>query len=220
MTRKWHLVPLSVIAVMLVAAGGFGATRAVLSIRSNPYLTRIETESLSTKLLEASEGHGPERRSGEGDLLKDLGEMNEAGEFAIGRSYMREFSVENDGDLPEYVRVSIYRYWTDETGRRIDLSPSLIDLGLVEDNGWHVDEEASTTSERTVMWYESPLHAGESSAPFTSSIAIDTEILPQFARYGNTRFHVEVVVDAIQTHNAKDAMRGAWGHSYDVEEEG
>lgn len=218
MKKRWYLIPLAMLSVILVSVGGFGTTRAALSVRSDPYLTRIETESISTALLEAGTTGKPERRDGENDLLQDLEALNTAGMFTIGEDYERKLYVENDGKLPEYVRVNIYRYWTDEDGRRVDLDPSLIALRLNENDGWHIDTEASTP-ERTIMWYDTVLLQGQTSEPFSKMFAIDQRITPEFAKYGAVRFHLEVVVDAIQTHNAQEAMRSAWGRAYAVAEE-
>lgn len=219
MRNKWYLAPLAIVAIGLLSVGGFGTTRAALSVRSDPYLTRIETESVSTALLEAGTNGRPERRSGEGDLLQDLEALNVTGLFTIGQDYERGFAVENDGTLPEYVRASVYRYWTDEEGRRVDLDPSLIDLRFSTQDGWHMDETASETSERTVLWYDRMLYPGQKTPAFTRTFAIDRRIASESARYGSVQFHVEVVVDAVQTHNAQDAMRSAWGHAYEVIEE-
>jgi hypothetical protein len=199
-----------------VSVGGFGVTQAALSVRSDPYLTRIETESLSTSLIETGlDGRG-RTRSGEGDLLQDLKALNDKHEFRLGQEYDRMLAVGNDGVLPEYVRVSVYRYWTDADGRRVDLDPSLIRLAFDESDGWHMDDSASDAAERTVMWYERVLDPDGVTPPFATKFSLDERVASEFARYGNVRFHVEVVVDAIQTHNAEAAMGSAWGHAYDV----
>lgn len=214
--KRWYAAPLLVLAIALVSVGGFGTTQAALSVRSDPYLTRIETESLSTQLLETGLDGKAEARSGEGDLLQDLKALNDKQEFRLGKDYDRGFSVGNDGTLPEYVRVSVYRYWTDDSGRRVDLDPALIELGFDESTGWHIDAEASQTAERTVLWYEDVLDPNGTTPAFTDRFALNERVASEFARYGKVRFHVEVVVDAIQTHNIEDAMNSAWGHAYPV----
>lgn len=217
MRRKWYAIPLLVLAVLLVAGGGFGTTQAALSVQSNPHLTRIETENLSTELLEAGLDGKAVAREGKGDLLRDLADLNGRGEFRLGQRYPRALSVRNDGDLPEYVRVTVYRYWADGSGRRVDLSPEFVDIGFDESSGWHRDGEASSP-ERVVMWYERALAPGEESPAFTDAMALDTRVATEYAKYDGLQFHVEAVVDAVQTHNAADAMRSAWGHAYDITE--
>ena len=215
MRRKWYAIPLLALAVLLVAGGGFGTTQAALSVRSNPHLTKIETENLLTELMEAGLDGKPAAREGKGDLLGDLADLNGRGEFRLGQQYPRALSVRNNGDLPEYVRVTVYRYWADGTGRRVDLSPELIALGFDESSGWHVDGEASSP-ERVVMWHERILAPGETSPAFTDTMALDARVATEYAKYDGLQFHVEAVVDAVQTHNAADAMRSAWGHAYEV----
>lgn len=214
--RRIYAIPVLLLGTLLVAAGGYGTARAMLSIQSDPYLTRIETQGVSTELLETGLDGKIGSRSGDGDLLRDLAELNEAGDFRIGQSYDRRMSVRNDGQATEYVRVSVYRYWTDGDGRKVDVDPSLIALGMREADGWHIDAEASAARERTVMWYENPLVAGETTPAFADSFSLDPQVASLFAHHDGLRFHVQVVADAVQAHNAADAMTSAWGHAYDI----
>lgn len=107
------------------------------------------------------------------------------------------------------------------------LSPELIDLNLLTGNGWVIDESASTR-ERTVLYYTNALASGESTTPLSDTISIDpavgtkvtrtestdaegnTTITMKYAYDGYT-FHLDAEVDAVQTHNAEEAIRSAWG---------
>ena len=116
------------------------------------------------------------------------------------------------------------------------LTPELIGLGLVTDNGWVIDEAASTT-ERTVLYYTDILKAGESTPAMTDTLRIDpavgTKVLKTVTteengyqtityvyEYDGYTFTIDAEVDAVQTHNAQDAIKSAWGVDVNVEEDG
>lgn len=109
-------------------------------------------------------------------------------------------------------------------------------------NGWLFDDTASTP-ERMVLYYSRPIQAaseetgaaaGESSL-FTDHLAIDgavakvTEKMPVEGKPGSFRityvyndyeFCLDVKVDAVQDHNAEDAILSAWGRKVTVAEDG
>ena len=126
------------------------------------------------------------------------------------------------------------------------MKPSYIELNLLTgNNGWIVDKKAST-SERTVLYYADILNAatetapGEITNPFTNFISISPEVgkkvietiekevedgkeyqtISMKYEYDNYKFVVEVEVDAVQTHNAVDAIKSAWGVDVTVDEHG
>ena len=41
------------------------------------------------------------------------GMLAEEEELVVGKKYNEELSVKNTGDIDQYVRVSIYKYWID-----------------------------------------------------------------------------------------------------------
>lgn len=156
-------------------------------------------------------------------------------ELKLGHKYKEELAVTNTGKIDEYVRVSVYRYWemkNEATGRyekAPELDSSLIDLHLTNTNGaWSVDE-SSTTEERTVLYYNSILPVGATTPAFSDTLEIkDEDIEAEVTRrtetdengntviiteydYDNARFVLRADVDAVQTHNATDAMISAWG---------
>ena len=142
--------------------------------------------------------------------------------------------------IDEYVRVSIYRYWVDANGKKLtNLDPSLIDLHILCEqtgysNGWVMDEKAST-DERTVLYYRPVLRLGEESRQFADTLTIRQSdgmlggmratvtttttkdpvtgqtIYTTTYTYDGLKFVLRADVDAVQTHNAADAIRSAWG---------
>ena len=152
------------------------------------------------------------------------------GKLLVGVEYPERLSVKNtqnslnpgfDGDdqnykiIDEYVRVTVYRYWTrKENGvdtKAFDLDPSLIDLNFIEGEGWSIDADAST-AERTVLYYAEPLLAGQESSLFADGLTIKSDVL-NGNEYKDATFHIEAIVDAVQTHSAEEAKLSAWGLS-------
>ena len=154
-----------------------------------------------------------------------------------GKAYKENLSVTNSGNINQYVRVTIYKYWLDQDGNKMtDLSPDLIDLHLVNlGTDWIVDEEAATP-ERTVLYYNKLLYAegeGISETPlFADTLTIDGKIADKVTQkretdgvyttittsydYDGVQFRIEARVDAVQEHNAADAAKSAWGKDVTV----
>lgn len=146
--------------------------------------------------------------------------------FKVGQKYKEELSVENSGTIDQYVRVSIYKYWMKDDKKDQSLSPNLIELNLVNvGSDWLLDE-SSSTDERTVLYYSKLLKEGKTSSLFADSIKVDSIIATKVTRvpvegrpntirtvydYDGMHFCVEVKVDAVQDHNAEDAIWSAWG---------
>lgn len=163
-------------------------------------------------------------------LTKMLGENEK---LKLGYRYPEELKVRNSGSIPEYVRVTVYKYWVDETGKRFDAYDAngndvindLIKLHFREDNGWVIDH-ASDTKERTVLYYKNIVEAEPNfheTLPFADYLIIDDSIM-DYAKItteteGNTvtwvadsmTFMIEADVDAVQDHNGRAAIKSAWG---------
>lgn len=181
-----------------------------------------------------------------GTLLENM--LPEGEKLTLGRTYQENLKVRNTGTINQYVRVSIYKYWLDPQGVKMrDLSPDLIDLNLVNlGTDWIEDEEART-AERTVLYYKNLLYAqgnvpGEmaggatETALFADTLTIDDSIAKKVSQetkkegqyttiittydYDGVSFRIEVEVDAVQEHNAQDAVWSAWGKKVTVGEDG
>ncbi len=161
-------------------------------------------------------------------------------QLKLGKAYKEELRVRNSGSIHEYVRVSVYKYWLNEDGETKDrsLDPGLINLKFETGKGWTI-HEGSSTKERTVLYYSSKLAPdpegkgqGEVSAPFTSTLSIDNKVgaivrkeysepyekdgvtyqdFKTYYAFDGKQFCVEAIVDAVQDHNAADAIKSAWG---------
>ena len=117
------------------------------------------------------------------------------------------------------------------------LSPDLIDLNLnlKEGSGWVIDKNAST-KERTILYYTGILPAGKSTPALSDTLTIDKSIATKVTQdvkeedgyktitttyaYDGYNFQLEAEADAVQTHNAQDAIKSAWGVDVDVDGNG
>ena len=73
------------------------------------------------------------------------------------------------------------------------------------------------------MFYKGILKSGKETKPFADTIRIDGKLASEAKvetkgntitttyKYDGVEFHVDVEVDAVQTHNAQDAIKSAWG---------
>lgn len=237
-------VLLFLIAAILLLPGVIGAARAVLNYYSSSFITQVETDKIGVSLLENGEKISWRDFVGErdnkwnesrGTLLGNM--LTDGEEVQLGKAYEEKLSVQNSGSIDEYVRVTIYKYWTDEDGMKLrELSPSLIGLNLVNlDSEWLIDE-GSSTPERTVLYYSRVLPSGGTTPLFADSLTIDTAIADKVTQtetvetkdgntyrtvtttydYDGVSFHIEANVDAVQTHNARDAIWSAWGHHVSI----
>lgn len=230
---------LSASAILLLGSTA-GSARAALTYYSENYAAQVTVSNIGVSLSEngetvsrrdyASDGKWNEKS---GELLKALQGID----VKPGKSYEERLSVTNSGSIDTYVRVILKKSWKDAEGNKdTNLSPALIELGFVPDSGWIIDEEASTP-ERTVLYYTKILPAGGTTPAFTDTVRIDPQISTKVETettvdengyktitykyaYDGYTFSVEAEADAVQTHNAADAIRSAWGRNITVEDDG
>lgn len=225
---------LFLMALILLLFGSVGGTRAALNLESSIYESQMNTTSIGVSIREGSEtlasNNGPV--SGVGVMKLSAGDMAaRAGDdvFKIGKTYNLPLSVYNSGNIEEYVRVTIYKYWVTPAGtaektgwfsgsgtKDRTLKPELI--VLEPDPGWTEDTEART-DERSVFYYSGPL-ASNSSVQFLNSVKVDSKIVDEiqigpdgkeFYTYDGMGFVLEIQVDAVQTHNGNQARVSSWG---------
>ncbi len=116
-----------------------------------------------------------------------------------------------------------------------NLWPGLIDIHLTNTDSWLLDEDA-TTEERIVVYYNKILPVGEdlSETPLCDTLTIDRRVADKATQtvtddgktivtkydYDGWQFCLEAEVDAVQTHNAEDAIRSAWGRNVKISDNG
>lgn len=237
--RVTTAVLLSASAVLLIGST-VGSTRAALTYYSENYGAEVTVSNIGVSLLE--NGETVSRRdydsNGEwnetiGMLLADLQEET----IVPGKEYDEALAVSNSGSIDSYVRVILNKSWTDSEGSTDpNLSPELIDLNLLTDNGWIIDEDAST-AERTILYYTNILPAGDTTPALSDTVRIDPAVADKVTEevatdengyktitftyaYDGYTFELEAEVNAVQTHNAQDAIKSAWGVDVDVADDG
>ena len=217
------------LAVILLLGSAVGSTRAALTYYSENYTAEVKVSQIGVSLAE--NGNIVSKRDYDGDDWKTessplLSNMLSAGEkLALNKLYEEKLAVRNTGEIDEYVRVRIYKYWTEgDSDKRLNtLSPGLIKLNLTHGDEWVNPDGNTFDRECTVLYHKGPLPVG-AEAEFADTIAIDKKVAEEFTtvdkgngivetvyKYDGVEFHVNVEVDAVQTHNAQDAIRSAWG---------
>ena len=228
------------LAAGLLASSSIGGARAALTYYSETYTSRVQMYDIGVTLLENDKEiswRNYDSRKDNGSWLEEKGVLlenmvPEGEKFKIGVWYPEELKVMNSGTINQYVRVSLYKYWLDENGEKVQtLTPDLIDLELQTDNGWMIDEESST-DERTILYYNRVLETGETSPAFAGRLKIDQSVTAKVTQttektangskiittydYDGVQFCIEATVDAVQEHNVEDAVWSAWGRTVTV----
>ncbi|MBR1455736.1 MAG: hypothetical protein IJ594_01080 [Oscillospiraceae bacterium] len=201
---------LAIVAVALLLTGTIGGTRAALQATSEEFHSAVDLDGIYLQITENGKAV-----SG-GKLTALLGEDTS---LQLGKSYEDRMAVVNTSSpAAEYVRVTIYRYWTDSSGaKRLDLDPKLIELQ--PGDGWSIDANApSESGERVVLYRAAPLASGASSV-FCTGFRVKNDIAKVIKisdgvatyAYDGVNCVIEVVADAVQTGSAVKAQTSAWG---------
>lgn len=233
---KITVLLLAASAVLLVGSG-VGSARAALTYYSENYSAQMNMQSIGVSLVEndnvvSSRDYVSDDQwegTTEGTLLANM--LGEDEKFTPGKRYDEAISVKNSGNIDTFVRVILTRSWQDAEGKKnTSLSPDLIELNFLTDNGWVIAEDQSTP-ERTVLYYTKALPVGESTPALSDTIRVNEAIAQDVTKTveGNTirytykydgySFHVNAEVDAVQTHNAQEAIKSAWGVDVSVNDD-
>lgn len=223
-------------SALLLIGSTVGSTRAALTYYSENYSAQIEMQNIGVSLLENGDVVSSQdftsknqKEVKDGELLTGLLRKDE--KFAPGKKYKEELSVQNSGNIDTFVRVILTKSWQNKEGKKnTTLSPDLIELNFLTANGWVVADQ-QTTDERTVLYYTKAVKAGDTTPALSDTLRIDPKIATDVEKtvkdntitytykYGNYTFHIDAEVDAVQTHNAKDAIKSAWGVDVNVSDD-
>ena len=224
-------------AALLLVGSTVGSTRAALTYYSENYSAQMNMQSIGVSLLENDKvvssrdyvSNNEWKGTSEGELLTDL--LGKDDTFTPGKKYNEAINVKNSGTIDTFVRVIITKSWQDKEGKKnTTLSPDLIELNFLTDNGWQIAKDQSTT-ERTVLYYTKAVATGDSTPALSDTIRINPSIAKDVTKhvdgytitytykYDGYTFHVDAEVDAVQTHNAKDAIKSAWGVDINVSDD-
>lgn len=233
--------PAATVVTFLLAAGlllfgSINGARAALTYFSETYASQVQMYDIGVTLQENGEKISWRDYSGEADgvwnentgaLVQNM--LAEGESLQVGKTYKEELNVLNSGTIDQYVRVSVYKYWVDEDDNKLqNLSPALIDLHFTNLGTDWLEDETARTDERTVLYYnkllprdaETPLFAdkltinGAVAVPTVERLADGT--IKNVYAYNGAKFIIEAKVDAVQDHNAEDAVLSAWGKQVTV----
>lgn len=217
------------VATVLLVVGGISGARAALQFTSRVYEVPLAMEEIGIGILENGEPRDFDT------LMLDLIDEENGEEIKPGVTYTENVDVTNNGEIEEYIRVIVYKYWRDSaTGdKNTALDPALI---IPEDpvkHGW-IHDEAQSTSEREVYYYSTPVKKDQVLDLF-DTIMIDEDIVDIVYQtdkadakgnlitknvYDDKYFGIKVEAAGVQTHNAEDAILSAWGAEVDISENG
>ena len=108
------------------------------------------------------------------DILSNM--LKEGETLEIGKKYRESLYAKNVGAIDEYIRVVIFKYFTDEEGNKIDVSPDYIKLSLANETEWIKDTTVSTDG-RIVLYYKRIVNKENGVTPeFCREIEIDPRI--------------------------------------------
>ena len=226
-------------AALLLVGSTVGSTRAALTYYSENYSAQMNMQSIGVSLLENDKvvssrdyvSNDEWKGTSEGELLTNL--LGKDDTFTPGKKYEEAISVQNSGNIDTFVRVIITKSWQDKEGKKnTELSPDLIELNFLTDNGWQIAADQSTT-ERTVLYYSNAVTAGDTTPALSDTIRINPSIASDVTKhvsedgrsitytykYDGYTFHIDAEVDAVQTHNATDAIKSAWGVDVNVSDD-
>lgn len=204
-------------AVSLLLFSGIGGARAALNYVSETMAIRFATRDMDVQILENG------KKLNNDTLLSGLDET-----IQPGKAYDEALTVKNSGEIEEYVRLTLYRYWTVGENKQTTLTPGLIDYGT-PGKGW-VEDTSAATPERSVFYYTTPLAPGESTEPLCTTLTISPDVLSSVTLsgdataatydYNGTSFVFQAEADSVQSHSAEDAIRSAWGVRVSVDGSG
>lgn len=164
-----------------------------------------------------------------------FGEINFDG-LEIGEDIEKRITIKNSGNISEFVRIIITKYWADKDENKIENKnggvdiDELIELNFTGDENWLIDKARATT-ERTLAYYKKAIDVREETGALIDSIKISPDIYDYgytiseddngniAVDYNISGFNMIIEVDAVQTHNAKVAIKSAWGIDVEISED-
>ncbi|NLU25355.1 MAG: hypothetical protein GXW99_11750 [Clostridiales bacterium] len=183
------------LAVTVVLAAAIGMTLAYTQYSGTPVNTQISTQSLSISLNSAEV---PQTKTLTYDSLVPGAQLNQ------------NFTVTNSANTALYTRVTIDKSWGSQNGaasyqKDFKADGKLITVDADKLDGWIVAYE---DSEQMVLYYSRPLAAGESTTSVLGGIGVSSDVDNQYA---DKNVELSVTAEAVQSFDAKTAMRSAWG---------
>ena len=222
-------------AGLLLLGSTVGSTRAALTYYSENYTAAMNTSNIGVSLIEngqqvSQNNYGEtDEASAEGALLGGMLAKDE--KLIPGKKYDEKLQVENSGNIDTFIRVVLTKSWQDGEGNKnTTLSPDLIELNITEGNGW-IKAPVESSPERIVLYYTEALLPGAPTSTLCDGITISGKVADEVTKvvegstiryeyeYDGYTFNLDAQVNAVQTHNAKDAIKSAWGVDVNVSDD-
>ena len=214
------------LAIVLLGASTVGSTRAALQFESNIIVSEFAMREIGIDITDGSKTiphfNGTIRAAAKKEDKSGVVEYMLKGEKLLpGKLYKRDVYITNTGNIDEYMRVSVHKFWVDEKGNPSNMDPELIKLTYA--SGWGRDT-ANCTDECDVFIYTPGAPIPQSSVLFMTSMQVDDSILTMVKQetvdgettttylYDGAQVCLEIEADGVQTHNAADAIKSAWGN--------
>lgn len=213
MKKKYLLMGIAGVFVLSTMIGG---TLAALDTTT----TEGATAEISVKSIGVAVNGGTGSRTVDGDI-----ELASA--VMPGGNCSCSYNVSNDAvdGYDIYVKVEIYKYWTDDTaevlaskyddiyytyGEEDIVYPQELSENYLTENGWLVQY---ADDEQMILYYTKPLKASGSeeertSTNFMDGISFDAAMGNEYA---DKQLNLEYIVTAVQGNNSSDAMAAEWG---------
>ena len=188
-------------AVLMLAGGGVMGTRAQLNVFSDPYNAEFALDHIGIVLTE--DGNSD---AGVTEMLKDV-------KLQPGKEVKESIAAKNTTEINQFVRIIVTKYWSKDGKKDPTKDPSLIKM--TEGKGWTKNTRESTP-ERDVYYYNTALAGKSATNPVYTGFKVDSKVLTLKDKDGNLVYddcsvNVKVEAQSVQTHNATDAIRSAWG---------
>ena len=232
--KKYSLIAVAAaLCVVMILLGSLISTTRANLVQGNGSEVEVDLTSLDVKLIENGvqvnssdaedqneEAEGQASEESAGSLLTEL----KGTVIDPGFTYDEQIAVKNTGNSPEYVRVVVRKYWTQDGKKDTGVKPETIQL-LQDNEDWFVNE-AESTAEQTVYYYRKALEAGETSTLLFGGVRLDPAIMKDFTvkeesgnpkvlkadfAYNALDFNVDAEAQSIQYKYADQAIPSAWG---------
>ena len=222
------------LAIVLLGVSTVGSTRAALQYESEIIVSEFRMREIGIDITDGSEtipkfqGTILAKANKETDKQGIVDYMLGGTKFVPGKLYKRNVYIANTGNIDEYMRVSVHKYWIDKDGKPTDqLDPSLIKLTYA--GGWVKDTD-KCTDECDVFIYTPSAPVPSDHILLMTSLQVDDSILAMVEQetvkgettttyvYDGAQVCLEIEADGVQTHNAADAIKSAWGNRVSPED--
>lgn len=227
---------LFIAAVLVLCTGGIMAAKAALNVVSPAYDAELDlAKVMDITILEGSGDSVSDAGATEAVLNAFKMSDGKTVNVSPGKVYDETLAIKNNSSRPMYVRMIVRKYWKDEKGNKatyadgeIKLDPKFIKLtykGSAYNSDSWIKSAGESTDECNVYYYKSILTG--TTDPLFDGVSLDRSVMDEYTtsseknngknvityeyKYDKCSICLEAEAQAVQTHNAEDAIRSIWG---------